>query len=199
MAQVLHLVQASANARKHEPARIKMKFVKIAAAATMLALASVNANAGWVFFADPDLGDTATNPGPINGAGGTGVNGRPNGNSPEATTAWLIELTGNSGLSVTARNDNFAAGTIGGVMTDGSTLTGLLGGFLVIHYGNGNRLFGNSLVAYDCNVDCGTFTADQARSSWTYYGPRSNVPEPATLALLGLGLAGVGFARRRRA
>ena len=36
--------------------------------------------------------------------------------------------------------------------------------------------------------DFGTFT----------FAPQSSVPEPATLGLMGLGLAGLGFARRKR-
>jgi hypothetical protein len=37
-----------------------------------------------------------------------------------------------------------------------------------------------------------------ALSHYTLFGTRTQVPEPATLGLLGLGLLGVGMARRRR-
>jgi hypothetical protein len=34
--------------------------------------------------------------------------------------------------------------------------------------------------------------------AWDYAGTVSSVPEPGTFALLGLGLAGLGVARRRK-
>ncbi len=58
-------------------------------------------------------------------------------------------------------------------------------------------LWGQNLHAYNCDpryTDCGEFN----RWGIDLYGHQVSVPEPGTLALLGIGLLGMGLSRRRK-
>ena len=58
-----------------------------------------------------------------------------------------------------------------------------------------------SIASFSCDFDgeCNAFNSNQGQFALDNISDVSAVPEPSTYAMLGLGLALVGFAARRRA
>lgn len=169
--------------------------------AALLAFATPAAQAGWILIPDEnpeDGGTIANNPAELPWEA-------PYSSSPDAVGAWIQDLADLSTAPTLLDAANVPQGS--GTWT----LTDISGGalFLALHYGNFpggfglSNEYGNVAIAFQCvndGVSCSTFSAPwRGLSNYRVYGTATAVPEPTTLALLGAGLAGVGFARRKRA
>jgi hypothetical protein len=135
---------------------------------------------------------------------GSGVTCGPYGSTPPAEGTVMAGL----GYNFLEKDDGAGANNNGGLL-DISGLNGTGGSFtvdagvtdavLLFKFGSGG--VSPDWVSFKLNgITSGSWVVSgrQALSHATLYGERGEVPVPGTLGLLGLGLVGLGFARRKQ-